>query len=255
MRAKIDMGEVELATKIRAKYLRALENEEWDLLPGPTFVKSFLRTYAEYLGLDVTLMLEEYKRQHERPSDLDQLPISPHLGARSKPPRPPRVPRGWLIAAAIVALLALFAIIGSQSSNNDSPSTATTTSTTSGTAADKRRARKREKAREKARRERRRRAAARRVTSLELVPSGIVYACVTDAAGKTVVPGRNLRPGVSTGVLRSRSFKVSVGNGKVVLRVDGKDVRVPDRGSAVAYTIGPAGRVAEISATRGPTCA
>ena len=52
MRRRIDMAEVEAATKIRAKYLRALENEEWDLLPGPTFVKTFLRTYAEYLGLD-----------------------------------------------------------------------------------------------------------------------------------------------------------------------------------------------------------
>ena len=50
MRRRIDMTEVEAATKIRAKYLRALENEEWDLLPGPTFVKTFLRTYAEYLG-------------------------------------------------------------------------------------------------------------------------------------------------------------------------------------------------------------
>ena len=39
-------------TKIRAKYLRALENEEFGLLPGPTYVKSFLRTYAEKLGLD-----------------------------------------------------------------------------------------------------------------------------------------------------------------------------------------------------------
>ena len=52
MRRRIDMTEVEAATKIRAKYLRALENEEWDLLPGPTFVKTFLRTYAEYLELD-----------------------------------------------------------------------------------------------------------------------------------------------------------------------------------------------------------
>ena len=52
MRQKIDIAEVESATKIRAKYLRALENEEWDLLPGPTFVKSFLRTYAEALDLD-----------------------------------------------------------------------------------------------------------------------------------------------------------------------------------------------------------
>ena len=35
MRNRIDITEVEAATKIRAKYLRALENEEWDLLPGP----------------------------------------------------------------------------------------------------------------------------------------------------------------------------------------------------------------------------
>ena len=52
MRARIDITEVEQATKIRAKYLRALENEEWNLLPGSTFIKSFLREYADYLGLD-----------------------------------------------------------------------------------------------------------------------------------------------------------------------------------------------------------
>ena len=50
MRARIDVSEIEAQTKIRAKYLRALENEEWGLLPGPTFVKSFLRTYAQALG-------------------------------------------------------------------------------------------------------------------------------------------------------------------------------------------------------------
>ena len=58
MRARIDVSEVEATTKIRAKYLRALENEEWDLLPGPTFVTTFLRTYAEYLGLDATRVAE-----------------------------------------------------------------------------------------------------------------------------------------------------------------------------------------------------
>ena len=58
MRRRIDMTEVETATKIRGKYLRALENEEWDLLPGPTFVKTFLRTYADYLGLDARNLVE-----------------------------------------------------------------------------------------------------------------------------------------------------------------------------------------------------
>ena len=64
MRNRIDITEVEAATKIRAKYLRALENEEWDLLPGPTFVKTFLRTYAEYLGLDGQLYVDEYNSRY-----------------------------------------------------------------------------------------------------------------------------------------------------------------------------------------------
>ena len=49
MRQRIDITDMEVRTKIRAKYLRALENEEWDLLPGPTYVRSFLRTYADAL--------------------------------------------------------------------------------------------------------------------------------------------------------------------------------------------------------------
>ncbi len=61
MRARIDVSEIEAKTKIRAKYLRALENEEWGLLPGPTFVKSFLRTYAQALGLDGKALVEEYR--------------------------------------------------------------------------------------------------------------------------------------------------------------------------------------------------
>src|SRR4051794_845675 len=77
MRARIDISEIESETKIRAKYLRALENEEWDLLPGPTYVKSFLRTYAEALGLDARLLLEEYKLRHERLSDIELQPIAP----------------------------------------------------------------------------------------------------------------------------------------------------------------------------------
>ena len=67
MRARIDVSEIEAKTKIRAKYLRALENEEWGLLPGPTFVKSFLRTYAQALGLDGKALVEEYRLSHERP--------------------------------------------------------------------------------------------------------------------------------------------------------------------------------------------
>ena len=85
----IDISEIEVETKIRAKYLRALENEEWDLLPGPTYVKSFLRTYAEALGLDGRLLVEEYKLRHERLSDVELQPIAPRSTQRR--PQPARV--------------------------------------------------------------------------------------------------------------------------------------------------------------------
>ena len=68
----LEVREVEERTKIRAKYLRALENEEWDLLPGPTFVKSFLRTYAEALGLDARLLLEEIEPAESEPRGDDE---------------------------------------------------------------------------------------------------------------------------------------------------------------------------------------
>ena len=59
-RRQIAVGQAEQATKIRGKYLRALEEERFDLLPSETYVKGFLRTYADYLGLDGQLYVDEY---------------------------------------------------------------------------------------------------------------------------------------------------------------------------------------------------
>ncbi len=67
LRRGLDISDCEQATKIRAKYLRALEEEQFDVLPGPTYVKGFLRTYAEHLELDGRMVLDEYEsRQHAR---------------------------------------------------------------------------------------------------------------------------------------------------------------------------------------------
>ena len=60
MRRGLDFAQAELATKVRGKYLRALEEEQFDVLPAQTYVKGFLRTYAEYLGLDGQLYVDEY---------------------------------------------------------------------------------------------------------------------------------------------------------------------------------------------------
>src|ERR671931_2587183 len=96
IREKIDISTVEASTKIRAKYLRALEHEEWSILPGPAYAKSFLRTYAEYLGLDAHMLVEQYKTQFERPEELELPAFAKEpMGGRVRPPRPPS--RGALV--------------------------------------------------------------------------------------------------------------------------------------------------------------
>ena len=60
MRQELELSHVERDTRIRAKYLRALEDERFDVLPGPAYTKGFLRTYADYLGLDAQPFVEEY---------------------------------------------------------------------------------------------------------------------------------------------------------------------------------------------------
>jgi cytoskeleton protein RodZ len=64
VRQALDFPEIEQATKIRGKYLRALEDENFEQLPGQTYVKGFLRTYADYLGLDGQLYVDEYNSRY-----------------------------------------------------------------------------------------------------------------------------------------------------------------------------------------------
>jgi len=60
LRGHIEFSDAEHGTKIRGKYLRALEDERFELLPSHTYIKGFLRSYAEYLGLDGQLYVDEY---------------------------------------------------------------------------------------------------------------------------------------------------------------------------------------------------
>jgi cytoskeletal protein RodZ len=64
LRHGIDLVDAESATKIRSKYLRALEDERFELLPAPTYVRGFLRAYADFLGLDGQLYVDEYSSRY-----------------------------------------------------------------------------------------------------------------------------------------------------------------------------------------------
>ena len=110
MRERIDVSEIEAQTKIRAKYLRALENEEWGLLPGPTFVKSFLRTYARRSAS--TARRSSRSTACTRSSQRgDASRSSPSAAAQTRP-RPPSAAsgasRGYMIAVgSILAVIVL----------------------------------------------------------------------------------------------------------------------------------------------------
>src|SRR5437764_8272937 len=108
MRAQISIDEVEMRTKIRAKYLRAIENEEWDLLPGPVYAKSFLRTYSDFLGLDSRMLVDEVWRRYERPSNHDLRPLATLGRERERSARGPLLPSwavvGLVLVAVVVAL-------------------------------------------------------------------------------------------------------------------------------------------------------
>ncbi|MFT4048439.1 MAG: helix-turn-helix domain-containing protein [Solirubrobacterales bacterium] len=105
MSLKIDVHEVEEATKIRAKYLRALENEEYNLLPGSAYVKSFLRTYADYLGLDPRAMVDMYRSQGGHIEEEPLVYVAPSEASPAKS-------RRWLLVVAVIVVVAivLFAV-------------------------------------------------------------------------------------------------------------------------------------------------
>ena len=243
LRNRVDITEVEAGTKIRAKYLRALENEEWDLLPGPTFVKTFLRSYADYLGLDSRVLVEEYKQRFERPSTTELTPFSQRPGGRRNERRRRSIlGPGLAVLVGIVALLgALYALgtwggedNGGDSENTIDRPTATPTKTP-------------------ARKKKRKPAAPTRVT-LQIVPTGIVNVCLVDANGKALINSETLQAGQQTRRFRGRRFRVTFGNGQARMRVGGRTVNVPDRSTPVGYELRPGKRPRELSAARRPTC-
>jgi hypothetical protein len=108
LRQGLDFPELEQATKIRGKYLRALEDEQFDVLPAQTYVKGFLRSYAEYLGLDGQLYVDEYNSRYVVGEE--DAPFRPRRAAAR--PRAPRVQsRVVLLTLLGIALVTALVIV------------------------------------------------------------------------------------------------------------------------------------------------
>jgi cytoskeleton protein RodZ len=248
MRAHIDVSEIEAKTKIRAKYLRALENEEWGLLPGPTFVKSFLRTYAQALGLDGKALVEEYRLNHETPGDIALEPISASprraRGHSGGPARPPGGPSRAYIALVGFVLLVIVLLIAALISGGSSK-----TKASSGAAAKHRRTHTHQAAAPTGP------TAAPEVVSLSLRPSATVYVCLIGDGGRKLIPGLELQPGESTHTYHARRFEINLGNSSVTMVVDGKALEVPPSNQAIGYTITKAAGRRPLRLGQLPTCA
>ncbi len=84
--AGIPLAEVEDATRIRQKYLAAIEADEWHLLPGEVVGRGFLRNYAYYLNLDPNQMID--RRRAMADNSLSRTLASTSTGVRLPPVRP-----------------------------------------------------------------------------------------------------------------------------------------------------------------------
>lgn len=111
-RQGLQLSRVEGETRIRARYLQALENERFDLLPGRAYGRAFLRTYSTYLGLQPQPLVDEFEQRV--PAEELLLPPPP-------PPRRRRVPRAALAALAAAVLALLVAWLESTESGPRSP--------------------------------------------------------------------------------------------------------------------------------------
>jgi cytoskeletal protein RodZ len=232
MRQRLDIADVEERTKIRAKYLRALENEEFGLLPGNTFVKTFLRTYAEALGLDPHVLLEEYRQSFESGDEAEVQLGPPAASGRDRDRRYVGAgrPSGWGIAAvAIVLVIGFLIVLGLTGKNEDEGSKGKQASQTAAQKAKRERARKR--------RERRARPAATTVV-LKVAPTTPTYACVDTGPGTDIVYQGILQ---EARTFKGKRLRVNLGKSTIQLSANGKPVQFTQTPNPVGFEFSPTG--------------
>jgi len=131
-RRGLDFPELEQGTKIRAKYLRALEDEAFETLPSATYVKGFLRTYADYLGLDGQLYVDEYNVRYGSGDEVLERRVRGTSSARRTHVRRRRRLESKLVWATLLGIAVVTALViaawryggsGHQSLPLDNPAT------------------------------------------------------------------------------------------------------------------------------------
>jgi cytoskeleton protein RodZ len=243
-----ELIEAERVTKIRVKFLEAMEEDRWEDLPGPPYTRSFLSSYAHFLGLDEEEILDRYKREAEPPEHLEAIPSKVIQSGSLTPPRSVR-PTALVIAGLVVVIL-LGVVIGVSvggsgggsgeqkkgqksakakgsgrtSGSTTSPATGTGTTTTAASE-----------------------------VSLELRATDLVWVCVVDDRGRPEVNSETLNPGDTRGPFEGSTFEATFGNGSIEMTVNGEPAKVPQLAEPLSFRVTPEGSE-RLDPGSGPTC-
>ena len=98
---EVPVEEITLATRIGPRFLEALENEDWDKLPGGVFNRGFVRSIARYLGLDEESFLAEYDLAHSAHAQLLEEKQA-HKVAERIPQTPFWIPVVFVLGAVVL---------------------------------------------------------------------------------------------------------------------------------------------------------
>jgi cytoskeleton protein RodZ len=232
----IELSEAERVTKIRAKFLRAMEEDRWEELPAPVYARGFLSTYARFLGLDDRPLVEEYRRTVEAAQEQGPIPqgvLRPGTLSGHRTPRPSGLLIGGLVALVAVGLLIAVAVGGSgdgaspeggkrkqaagqantgPSTSPSGPSVSSPGGQSVGTGSE---------------------------VSLELHSTADVWVCLIDSDGTHLVDGETLPPDETRGPFEGQGFEMTFGNGSVEMTVNGEPVAVPALAEPLGYRVRP----------------
>jgi transcriptional regulator with XRE-family HTH domain len=233
-RRKLTLSEVEATIKVRVGYLRAIENEDWEALPGGSYTRAFIRTYANHLGLDGERLAAEHSPQPEAAPAV--------TGAGERRRLSPRSATA-LVVVAVVALALAVGIATGGGGGEPSPAPRGLTESSQADASPGGTGNPAALAGTEAAR-----------VELSLVATAEVWVCVLDSKGRALVDGQVLPAGEEEGPFHSGSFTVAFGNGEVAMRIDGKDIRTPASASPLGYSVEPGGHLARLSEAERPTC-
>jgi hypothetical protein len=270
-RRDVDLEEIHAATGIRPRYLRAIEEEDWDALPEEFYARSFIRKYAQYLGVDPEPLVAEYRRQRGTVGALGDAPTSPFARTTSRRAEALRRRRrrqgiyAWLAAAALVAVVVVVLVLLASGGGSEGTKEAKGGAGSGGNGKGaKGHGAKGKSGGEGGATGNGKGAPGGKATGtgtgtaktvkLRIEPTAEVWACVLDAKGKPLVDGLTLAAGETVGPFKSRSYTAAFGNGSVEVTIDGKAARTPSSPSPIGFTVTAKGKVRELPEGERPSC-